>query len=297
MIILSEASSRLESTPSSRELHASTETARLTDCTVYHIPQDFSGIDSAADALAHIPEQNAESLGIWIGYIPPPEHYKAVFDAAIEKGIRLLNTPEQHLRAQEFDRAYPRLEGLTPRSVIVTDPSQCEAAVSVLGLPVFVKGIVQSRKARGWKACVAESPAELRALTSGYLSLEGRTRGRVAVRELVQLRFANKTALGFPIGREFRIFMYGTQVLGYGYYWDGDDPLSVLTPAEHNLVIALAVKAAIRMDVPFLAVDIGQLEDGRWIVIETGDAQFSSVSQIPLLPLWHEISKIGYAAE
>jgi len=189
------------------------------------------------------------------------------------------------------------LEGLTPQSVIVTDPNQCAAAVSVLGLPVFVKGIVQSRKARGWKACVAESLPDLRELTLAYLSLEGRTRGRVAVRELVQLRFANKTALGFPIGREYRIFMYGKQVLGYGYYWDGDDPLSLLTPTERDQVIALAVKAAGRMDVPFLAVDIGQLEDGRWIVIETGDAQFSSVSQIPLLPLWHEISKIGYATD
>jgi len=92
MIILSEASSRLEPTPSSRELYASTECARLTGCAVYHIPQDFSGIDCAGDALAHIPEQDTESAGVWIGYIPAPEHYEAVFDAAIEKGIRLLNT-------------------------------------------------------------------------------------------------------------------------------------------------------------------------------------------------------------
>ena len=66
-----------------------------------------------------------------------------------------------------------------------------------------------------------------------------------------------------------------------------------MTHDDAVAVLALAGKAARRMDVPFLAVDIGQLEDGRWIVIETGDAQFSSVSQIPLLPLWHKISQIG----
>jgi len=295
MIILSEASSQMEPTPSSQDLHASTEAARITGCRVYYIPQDFTGIDSAADALAHIPDQAVETPGIWIGYIPTPEHYEAIYHAALDKGIRLLNTPEQHLRAQEFDRAYARLEGLTPRSAIVTDPDQCEAAVSLLGLPVFVKGIVQSRKARGWKACVADSLPELQALTSQYLSLEDRTRGRVAVRELARLRFVNKTALGFPIGREFRVFMHGSQVLGHGYYWDGGDPLSKLTVQEEGDVLALAAEAAQRMDVPFLAVDVGQLDDGRWIVIETGDAQFSGVSRMPMLALWHKISEIGSA--
>jgi hypothetical protein len=44
---------------------------------------------------------------------------------------------------------------------------------------------------------------------------------------------------------------------------------------------------------PYVAIEIGQIEDRSWIVIETGDAQFSGVSTIPLLQLWARIAKIG----
>jgi hypothetical protein len=58
-------------------------------------------------------------------------------------------------------------------------------------------------------------------------------------------------------------------------------------------MVDLAREAARRLEVPYVAVDVGQLEGGSWIVIETGDPQFSGVSTIPLLRLWHIISSIG----
>jgi len=232
-------------------------------------------------------------LAVWNGYIPTAAHYSLVHRIALAKGIRLLNTPDEHLRAQEFDRAYERLRGLTPDSIIVTDPRQCVEAVKLLGLPLFVKGVVQSRKARGWKACVADNLADLELLVAAYLKLEGRTRGRVVLRKLVHLRHVTSTAQDFPIGREFRVFLYNAVPLGHGYYWDGEDPLMTLTAGEESVVLDLAAKAARRLETPFVAVDIGQLDDGDWIVIESGDAQFSSISRIPLLPLWHRISQIG----
>ena len=71
--------------------------------------------------------------------------------------MKLLNTPEEHLTAQEFDRAYSKLQGLTPRSIMISSLDECTAAAETVGLPVFVKGAVQLRKGRGWKACVAET--------------------------------------------------------------------------------------------------------------------------------------------
>ncbi len=88
------------------------------------------------------------------------------------------------------------------------------------------------------------------------------------------------------------MILYSLHVLGYGYYWEGDDPLKTLSPQEERFVLELSVMAARRIGTPFIAVDVGQLEDGNWIVIETGDAQFSGVSQTPLLPLWNAISRI-----
>ena len=112
------------------------------------------------------------------------------------------------------------------------------------------------------------------------------------MRRLEKLRYVRSSPEGFPFGREYRVFIYKQRILGYGYYWEGDDPLKPLTAAEENAVLGLAIEAAGRVGTPYIAVDIGQVEDGRWIVIETGDAQFSGVSQTPLLPLWNKLSQI-----
>lgn len=292
MIVLSESSPQLAPSASAADLHKATEAARLTGCRVYPIPPDFSLCETAENALAHVPIQEAETPAVWIGYIPAPDRYEAICEAALHKRIRLINTLEQHLDAQEFDRAYPRLAELTPQSVTITSEEQCGEAVQALGLPLFVKGAVQSRKSRGWKACVAESADELRVLCRHLLTLENRSRGRVVVRRLEKLRHTRSSPGGFPLGREYRVFLYGQQVLGHGYYWEGDDPLKPLIAAEEDDVLEMAIEAAKRVGTPYIAVDIGQVEDGRWIVIETGDAQFSGVSQTPLLPLWSRLSRI-----
>jgi hypothetical protein len=291
MIVLSEDSPRLSPSPSAQSVKAVTEAARLTDCRIYYIPQQ-EVCESAEDALAYVPVQEEETPGAWLGYIPTPEWYAAIYAEALRKRIRLLNSPEEHLDAQEFDRAYAHLQELTPRSVIITDPTECAQVVAQLGLPVFVKGAIQSRKASGWKACVAETLEELERLCVRLLDLETRSRGKVVVRQLVKLRHHRVSAQGFPFGREYRVFLYRQEILGFGYYWEGDDPLKPLLPDEQTVVLARAKEAARRVGSPFLAVDIGQTESMDWIVIETGDAQFSGVSQAPLLSLWHAISQI-----
>jgi len=291
MIVLSEDSPRLPPSPSAHSIKAATEAARLTDCRIYYIPQE-EVCDSAANALSYVPVQTEETLGVWVGYIPTAEWYAAIYAEALSKRIRLLNSPVEHLDAQEFDRAYARLQDFTPSSVIITRPEECAQAVAQLGLPVFVKGAIQSRKARGWKACVAETLEELERLCAQLLELDTRSRGRVVVRQLVKLRHHRISAQGFPFGREYRVFLYRDTILGFGYYWEGDDPLKPLLPHEQTVVLAMAKEAARRVGSPFLAVDIGQTEANDWIVIETGDAQFSGVSQIPMLALWHAISSI-----
>ena len=296
MIVLSEDLPRLTDSPSARSLKAVTNAAQIVGCHVYHIPQE-EVCPSAEDALAYVPVQKVETPGAWVGYIPSADWYAALYATALRKGIRLLNTPDEHLDAQEFDRAYARLGDLTPTSVIVTDVAQCAQSVERLGLPVFVKGAVQSRKSRGWKACVAETLEELEKLCAELLLLENRSRGRVVVRQLARLRASRISAQGFPFGREYRVFLYNERVLAWGYYWEGDDPLKPLSREERRAVLQLAQEAARRVGTPFLAVDIGQKEDGGWIVIETGDAQFSGVSQTPLLSLWNAIRNVASIPE
>jgi hypothetical protein len=293
MIVLTESGGDLLPSASARDIEASTNAASLVGCNVFHIPADFAQCGDAEGALWHVPNFAHRTRAIWIGYIPTLERYTQIYAAALAKGIRLLNTPEQHRIAEEFDHAYPLLGELTPKSITIRDPDECAAAVEILGLPIFVKGAVQSRKARGWKACVAETTDELNRLAKALLELPNRSRGRVVLRKLVSLRHSRCSAEGFPFGREYRLLVYGGDVLGLGYYWEGDDPLKQLTPAEEVSVRELALQAADRLGVPYVAIDVGQLHDGTWVVIEAGDAQFSGLSQIPILQLWNRIQQIA----
>lgn len=289
MIVFSEASPQLAPSASARDILTMSEAAQLVGAHVFSIPDDFSSCGGADAALAWLPEQPAMTPALWIGYIPTPERYNELYEAALTRNIRLVNTLEEHQNAQEMDRALPLLGELTPATAFITAPEQARVAAEKLGYPVFVKGAVQSRKARGWQACVAESPEHLERLCTAVLSLEARSRGRVAIRRLLKLRYVRMGPGDFPLGREFRYFVLNGEILAGGYYWEGDDPLAGLTRDEENAVQGLVREAAERIKTPYLTVDVGQDESGQWWVIETGDAQFSGLSQTPRLTLWHQL--------
>ncbi len=294
MIVLSESTEQIEASASASENKLMTEAAQLLGCKVYYIPRDFERCGTAENALWHIPNYPKSTAGIWIGYIPEFERYKAIYHAALAKGIKLLNTSLEHQTALEFDLFYPHLKGLTPDSLVITSTNECIMAGKLLGFPMFVKGAVQSRKMQGWESCVANNQEELVRLTKFLLKLKDRSRGRVIVRKLVKLRHKRLAPNGFPMGREFRCFIYNQQILKYGYYWDGQDDLSKLSKPEETQVLQLAVLASERLGVPYIAIDIGQLESGEWIVIETADAQFAGLSHIPALELWNKLKDIRY---
>ncbi|MBD2292837.1 ATP-grasp domain-containing protein [Anabaena sphaerica FACHB-251] len=291
MIVISEATEQTELSTSAKENKLMTETAQLLGFKVYYIPPDFQDCGTAENALWHIPQYAEETQGILVGYIPELERYQAIYQAALDKGIKLLNNPLEHQIAQEFDMFYPLLQGLTPESVIITSTDECIKASELLGFPVFVKGAIQSRKQQGWKSCVANNLEELTELTAKLLKLKYAARDRIIVRKLVNLRYQRFANNGFPMGREFRCFIYNHQILKYGYYWDGKDDLSKLSTAEEEQVLNLAILASQRLQVPYIAVDIGQLESGEWIVIEIGDGQFSGLSQISPLELWNKLGE------
>jgi hypothetical protein len=79
----------------------------------------------------------------------------------------------------------------------------------------------------------------------------------------------------------------------YGFYWDEYRDAFALTPADDADIRALSIEAARRIGTPFIAADIGQLEDGRWIVIEVSDGQFAGLSHVSVMELWSKLAAIA----
>ncbi|KPL90730.1 ATP-grasp domain-containing protein [Herpetosiphon geysericola] len=288
LVVLSEATVQ-QHTVNARELNRITETARMLGLRVYALPPEPEQWADFEAVLAYVPVFEQPQTGIWVGYIPKPEHYAALYHAATTRNIWLINTPEQYQTAMEFDRFYPLLDELTPLSCVITELGQLAAAEDRLGWPIFVKGAIKSNKEQGWQACVATTSAELERLSAQLLSQPAQARGRVILRRLVQLRMLESHYQAFPLGREYRVFVYQNQVLAYGFYWDVPSEEFALNAAELASVKNLACEAARRVGTPFIAVDIGQLINGDWIVIEVGDGQFSGLSQVQALELWSQL--------
>lgn len=289
-VLLSEADFTDEQSVNGRELRAITETARIMGFRVIPLPRDMESIGGAEAVFAWTPNFAPPEPGIWAGYIPAPEHYAAVHSAAAEHGIALINDPAQHVRAMDFDGFYARLQNLTPESRTADSVDGAAAAAAALGYPVFVKGAVKSSKESGWKACVASNETELRDIATFLLTRPGRSRGRIIVRRLAPLRRTGETPGGFPLSREYRDFLLHHEVISFGYYWEGtQDPWPLTTEDETNM-LTLVREASRRLDVPFVAIDAGQLENGEWIIIESGDAQFCGLSQASMLGIWNRLA-------
>ena len=237
-ILLSEADFTDEHTVNGRELRSITETARIMGFRVIPLPRDLESIGGADSVFAWTPHFEPPEFGIWAGYIPAPEHYAEVHRAAAAQGIQLINDPAQHVRAMDFDGFYSCLQGLTPESRTADSVDTAALAASSLGYPVFIKGAVKSSKEAGWKACVATSESELREIAAFLLSRPGRSRGRIIVRRLAPLRRTGETPGGFPLSREYRIFLLHHEVISFGYYWAGtNDPWPLTATDENDMLV------------------------------------------------------------
>jgi hypothetical protein len=293
IVVLSEDSFVDPNTINGRELRSIVEAARMFGCRIYPIPTDFEECGTAENALAYLPDFDAPVIGIWAGYIPSVERYTAIFDAAAAKGVRLINTPSQHQTAMEFDKFYGLLRGLTPESIIVSSLDDLGTIEGHLPFPMFVRGAVKSNKDQGWAACVAHDYDELSAIAERLMAREPRSRGKIIARHLVKFRTVAADSQSFPISREYRAFVYHDVTLAYGFYWDEYRDSSALTPAEEKTIMNLAIEATRRLGTPFVAVDVGQLENGDWIVIEVSDGQFAGLSHIPVFELWSRLAAIS----
>ena len=272
------------------DIVASTRAAVAAGFERISLPHALMYLEEVEPALAEVAVRARETPAVWVGTIPDEAVYRAVDAELRARGVVLVNDPEAHLDVFEFDRAYARLADLTARTVVVTRVEEVAAAVAEVGLPVFLKGALLSRKHSGWAACVANTIAEAQVLAEALLRRKYLSRGRVLVRELLPLRRFTVPASDFPIGREYRVFLLRGEVLAHGYYWPYLGEWASLAAEEEAAMLAVARAAAGRLRTPLVAVDVGQLEDGRWVVIEVGDPQFSGLSFIDPRVVWGRLA-------
>ena len=181
---------------------------------------------------------------------------------------------------------------LTPATVVIDSLDEVPAALEQVGLPAFIKGSVLSLKHLGWKRCVANTETEALSIARQLLEEPSRSRGRILVRALAPLRRARVSQVDFPPAREYRLVIYRKQIVALGFYWPWILDFADLDEGEPETLFALAKQAAALVPAPYVSVDVGQLEDGSWVVIEVGDPQVSASSGIDYRKSWRRLREV-----
>ncbi len=257
---------------------------------VVHLPREFDPADLPSLLEGVAPAR--ATLGVLEGKSLPQTSYAALFSELERRSITLINTPEEHQILREQDRALPLLGDLTPATVVVDSLDEIPQALAQVGLPAFIKGSVLSLKHLGWKRCVANTENEALSIARQLLEQPSHSRGRILVRSLVPLRRARVSQVDFPPAREFRLVIYRKQIVALGFYWPWLLDFADLQEGEPETLFELAKEAAIRVPAPYVSVDVGQLEDGRWVVIEMGDPQVSASSMIDYRKSWRRLREV-----
>ncbi len=140
--------------------------------------------------------------------------YGARYEALRALGIRLVHTPDTYRRTSLLPVWYPRIEGLTPRSLCFDAPPSAEEVGAALGWPVFVKGARQTSR-HNKALCVAKTPAEFDAIMGAWRGDDILWWQPVVCREWAPLRrVAEPSSDLLPVAFEFRSFWYRGEFRG-----------------------------------------------------------------------------------
>jgi hypothetical protein len=191
--------------------------------------------------------------------------------------LKLTNNYNEHRYIANFDY-YSDIWQYTPK----TYSSMAEVIRSGYAGPLVIKGKTNSRKHQWATHCYAETINDAWRVTSelqndsmiGYQDL--------IYREYVPLLTFETGINGIRYTNEFRIFFWKDKLIDYGYYWstspDWCKRRANLTDA--GLKIAQKVAKIVSEHTTFFALDIAELFNDVWYVVEINDGSMSGLSEI-----------------
>lgn len=235
-------------------------------------------------------------LAVYRGWMLAPDRYAALYRALQSRGVELVNSPEQYRHCHYFPESYSAIEPLTPRSAWlapgIVEMEEVHKALAPFGRrPVVVKDYVKSRKHEWSEACFIPSAQDRGAVArvvSRFLELQGEDlAGGLVFREYVELASIGRHSKSdMPLSKEFRLFFLDGEVAATAPYWEEGKYSADVSPLEPFMAAARSVRSR------FFTMDVAQRSDGRWTIIELGDAQVAGLPE-RLSPLAFYESLVG----
>ncbi len=208
-------------------------------------------------------------------------YYKELAEDLYSVGSYLCNNYMHHRFVARIDNWVDKLRELTPATW-----HYYEQIPKDENGPFVLKGSTNSRKDRWLTHMYAADREALLAVRDRLMADTFIDQQGIFFRRYAPLRKLLDGATGMPITNEWRFFVYHDEIICGGYYWSNEmEQLAVRdavanAPIDKMKALIGQVIYAVGNRCNFYTVDIGELVDGSWTVIELNDGQMAGLSAI-----------------
>ena len=238
--------------------------------------------NNVQQAIRRIPNSDSIEDAIYRGWMLKPKQYQQLYTALLERGIRLINTPEMYLHCHYLPASYPVIKDYTPYSVWLAydDTFSMEtvhALVTVFGCkPIIVKDYVKSQKHYWHEACYIPDASDKKAverIVEKFLELQDTDLNEGLVfREFVEFQpLTQHSKSEMPLTQEYRVFMLdGKPIVTTNYWSEGDYPDELVGMQQFEDIMQ-------GVNSRFYTMDVARQIQGEWMIVELGDAQVAGL--------------------
>jgi len=240
---------------------------QMYDCYLFNHDEFING-----EFKSNIPSVDDDTQLVLRSWMLSISQYEELYDKLKELGYFLVNTPEQYKNCHHFPYSYDYTKEHTSKSIFIKkwDESILQDISDFFeGKNFLMKDFVKSAKG---VPGLFEMPGGI----SGEDLLKKvekfvEYRGKLFSEGLVFKEFVNLKKYGDNVN-EWRLFFYEKRLISCSQN-------SNIKPLECSIPYTkIAENIASQIDSNFFTIDIAEKEDGKWMIIETGDGQVSGLS-------------------
>ncbi len=212
---------------------------------------------------------NKSDLVILRSWMLKGDQYTNLWNILNSKGFSMINTPEQYLNCHHYPNIYDKIKLHSPQSVWFKDISDenCISMRAMIDGDVIIKDFVKSEK--GYDDIFLLEKEILNEDLIKRIHKFKNSRGKLFNEGIVFKKKLNLKKYGDKTN-EFRLFYLYHKLISISQNSElgfGNNPyINFLNPIIETI------------DSNFFTIDLAELEDGKWVILEGGDGSVSGLS-------------------